>query len=52
MLERLINENPEDLRGGAAKVFIFDMAMDAEGFDDVLHMLTPVEYELRHATTA
>ena len=38
MLKRIVNENPNELRGGAAKVFIFDMAMDAEGFDDVLDM--------------
>ena len=38
MLKRLLNENPNELRGGAAKLFIFDMAMDAEGFDDVLNM--------------
>ena len=37
-LRRLVDENPDELRGGAVKVFIFDMAMDAEGFDDVLNM--------------
>lgn len=38
MLRRLLSENPDDLGGGAAKLFVFDMAMDAEGFDDVLDM--------------
>ena len=38
MLKRLLNENRNELGGGAAKLFIFDMAMDAEGCDDVLGM--------------
>ncbi len=38
MLNRLLNENPKQLGGGAAKVFIFDMAMDAEACDNVLDM--------------
>ena len=38
MLRRLLSENPDELGGGAVKLFIFDMAMDAEGFDDVLNM--------------
>ena len=37
-LKLLLNENSKQLGGGAAKVFIFDMAMDAEGCDDVLDM--------------
>ena len=37
-LRRLVDENPDELCGGAVKVFIFDMALDAEGFDDVLNM--------------
>ena len=35
-LKGLLKENPKRLGGGAAKVFIFDMAMDAEACDDVL----------------
>ena len=38
MLKRLVGENPKALRRGAAKVFIFDMAMDAECFDNVMDM--------------
>ena len=37
-LRLLVDENPDELRGGAVKAFIFDMAMDAEGLDDVLNM--------------
>ena len=38
MLKGLLKENRKRLGGGAAKVFIFDMAMDAEACDDVLNL--------------
>ena len=37
-LRLLVDENPDELGRGALKVFIFDMALDAEGLDDVLDM--------------
>ena len=38
MLKRLVGENPKAFRRGGAKVFIYDMAMDSECFDNVLDM--------------